>query len=59
MNTIHKTNKNSAVHCTGRKQGFEKFSGWMSRRNLQWVIQGMSRSMKVSLSRYISPAGLD
>ena len=32
-------------------QGFKKFSGWRSRRNLQWVMQGMSckRSIEANL----------
>ena len=32
-------------------QGSKKFSGWSSRRNLQWVKQGMSckRSIKANL----------
>ena len=32
-------------------QGFKKFSGWRSKRNLQWVKQGMSckRSIKANL----------
>ena len=30
-------------------QGFKKFSGWKSRRSLQWVTQGMSNNCKRSI----------
>ena len=29
-------------------QGFKKFSGWRSKRNLQWVMQGMSYTKQCS-----------
>ena len=41
-------------------QGFKKFSGWRSRRNLPWVTQGMScNDLSKRICIYISPAGLE